>query len=169
MADHAAIHARQQGDSVAAQLAAQVGAVSWTSGYLRRAAAADYVCALAAGLLALQVRFADQGHPPAEYLALSLSLPLLWLICLALAGGYDSRFIGVGTDEYRRVLHAGVGLTAAVAIAAYATKTDIARGYVVIALPATTLFDLLVRYALRKRLHGLRRRGRYLRLSLIHI
>ena len=91
MADHAAIHARQQGDSVAAQLAAQVGAVSWTSRYLRRAAVADDACALVAGLLALQVRFADHGHPPVEYLALSLSLPLLWLICLALAGGYDSR------------------------------------------------------------------------------
>ena len=124
---------------------------------------ADYACALAAGLLALQVRFADRGHAPAEYLTLSLGLPVLWLICLALAGGYDSRFIGVGTDEFRKVLNAGVGLTAVVAVAAYATKTDIARGYVVIALPVATFFDLLARYGLRKRLHKLRSRGQYLR------
>ena len=147
--------------------AAGLESASWTSRYLRRAAVADGACALVAGLLALEVRFADQGHPPAEYLALSLSLPLLWLICLALAGGYDSRFIGVGTDEFRKVLNVGVGLTAAVAVAAYATKTDIARGYVVIALPAATFFDLLARYALRKRLHKLRSRGRYLRRVVV--
>jgi exopolysaccharide biosynthesis polyprenyl glycosylphosphotransferase len=147
--------------------AAALESASWTSSYLRRTVLADYVCGLAAGLLALQVRFADRGHAPAEYLALSLGLPVLWLICLALAGGYDSRFIGVGTDEFRKVLNAGVGLTAAVAIAAYATKTDIARGYVVIALPAATLFDLLARYALRKRLHKLRSRGRYLRKVVV--
>ena len=147
--------------------AAGLESASWTSRYLRRAAVADGACALVAGLLALEVRFADQGHPPAEYLALSLSLPLLWLICLALAGGYDSRFIGVGTDEFRKVLNAGVGLTAAAAVAAYATKTDIARGYVVLALPAATFFDLLARYGLRKRLHKLRSRGRYLQKVVV--
>ena len=61
---------------------------------------------------------------------------------VALAGGYDSRFIGVGTDEFRKVLNAGVCLTAASAILAYATKADLARGYVVIALPSATFFDL---------------------------
>ena len=65
------------------------------------------------------------------------------------------------------MLNAGVGLTAIVAIAAYATKTDIARGYVVIALPAATFFDLLARYGLRKRLHKLRSRGRYLRKVVV--
>jgi exopolysaccharide biosynthesis polyprenyl glycosylphosphotransferase len=136
---------------------------AWTSAYLRSAGAADFVCALAAGLLAFQLRFGGRSHGSAVYLALSLSLPLLWLASVALAGGYDSRFIGVGSDEFRKIVNAGVCLTAAVAIASYATKSDLARGYVVIALPTVTLFDLFARYALRKRLHRLRRRGRYLR------
>ena len=120
----------------------------------------DCVCALAAGLLAYQARFFDErGHAAAEYLAISLILPLLWLLSVALAGGYDPRFIGVGSDEFRKVVNAGVCLTAAVAVLAYATKADIARGYVVIALPWATLFDLLARYALRKRLHRQRSRG----------
>jgi exopolysaccharide biosynthesis polyprenyl glycosylphosphotransferase len=140
---------------------------TWTSGYLRWAGVVDCGCALAAGLLAFQLRFDGRGHGLTGYLALSLALPLLWMASVALAGGYDSRFIGVGADEYRRVLHAGVGLTAAVAIAAYATKTDIARGYVVIALPATTLFDLLARYQLRKQLHRLRGRGKYMRKVVV--
>jgi exopolysaccharide biosynthesis polyprenyl glycosylphosphotransferase len=130
---------------------------------VRRERVVDCGCALAAGLLAFEVRFADRAHPPAAYLALTLSLPLLWLASVALAGGYDSRFIGVGSDEFRKVVNAGVGLTAGAAIVAYATKTDIARGYVVIALPSVTLFDLFARYALRKRLHRLRSLGGCLR------
>ena len=78
---------------------------------------------------------------------------------MRLAGGYDARFIGVGTDEFRLVLNAGSSLTAAVAILSYATKTDIARGYVVVALPCLTVPDLLARFALRKRLHRRRSLG----------
>jgi len=115
----------------------------WTHAYLRQVIAVDGLCALAGGLLALKVRFEAAAEPPSRYLALSLSLPLIWLCMVRLAGGYDSRFIGVGTDEFRRVLNAGVTLTAAVAIVSYATKTDIARGYVVIALPCLTVFDLM--------------------------
>jgi exopolysaccharide biosynthesis polyprenyl glycosylphosphotransferase len=136
---------------------------------MRRTRVIDCGCALAAGLLAFEVRFDGHGHgyAAAAYLALSLSLPLLWLASVALAGGYDSRFIGVGSDEFRKVVNAGVCLTAAVAVLAYATKTDIARGYVVIAVPCATLFDLLARYAHRKRLHKLRRLGSCLRRVVV--
>ncbi len=94
-------------------------------------------------------------------------MPLIWLVCVTLAGGYDSRFIGVGSDEFRKVVNAGVCLTAVVAVLSYATKTDIARGYVVIALPSVTLLDLFARYALRKRLHKLRSLGRCLRRVVV--
>jgi exopolysaccharide biosynthesis polyprenyl glycosylphosphotransferase len=149
-------------DETLARLAAQNPA-AWTGSYLRQVITADGLCALASGMLALKLRFDGNGNPPSRYLALSLGLPLIWLCIVALTGGYDSRFIGVGTDEFRRVLNAGVTLTAAVAIAAYATKTGIARGYVVLALPCLTMSDLIVRFALRKRLHRLRRMGSCMR------
>jgi exopolysaccharide biosynthesis polyprenyl glycosylphosphotransferase len=160
-----AVGAHQQGRA-AARLAAQDPAI-WMSGYLRWARIADSACALAAGLLAFQLRFDDRGHAPAAYLAISLSLPFLWLVCVALAGGYDPRFIGVGSDEFRKIVNAGVCLTAAVAVVAYASKTDIARGYVVIALPSVTITDLLGRYVLRKRLHKLRSLGRCMRKVVV--
>ncbi len=128
---------------------------------------ADSICALAAGLLAFQLRSAYPGHISGAYLSLSLILPLLWVATVALAGGYDSRFIGVGSDEFRRVLNAGVTLTAAVAILSYATKSDLARGYVVIALPCVTLFDLMARVMLRKRLHKLRKLGSCMRRVVV--
>jgi exopolysaccharide biosynthesis polyprenyl glycosylphosphotransferase len=135
----------------------------WMSRYIHLARLVDALCAVASGLLAFRVRFDDHDHRTAAYLILSLILPLLWMICIALAGGYDTRFIGVGSDEFRRVVNGGVFLTATVAIVAYATKTDIARGYVVIALPSAMFLDLLARYALRKGLHRRRSRGRFMR------
>jgi exopolysaccharide biosynthesis polyprenyl glycosylphosphotransferase len=86
---------------------------------------------------------------------------------VALAGGYDSRFIGVGSDEFRRILNAAVSLTATIAIASYALKLDIARGYVVVAMPSTALFDLVMRYWLRKHLHRMWGVGRCLRRVVV--
>ncbi len=162
MSGQTAVTSGRRADKVLARLAAQNPA-AWTSGYQRQVITADGLCALASGILALKLRFDGDGNPPSRYLALSLGLPLIWLSIVFLTGGYDSRFIGVGTDEFRRVLNAGVTLTAAVAILAYATKTDIARGYVVVALPCLTLSNLIARFVLRKRLHRLRRRGSCMR------
>ena len=137
------------------------------SRYLREAAAADGLCALAAALLAFGVYFDGQRQLSGQYLALSLSLPLFWLLMVMLSGGYDPRFIGVGSDEFRRILNVGLGLTAAIAIVAYGTKTDLARSYVLVALPCATLFDLLARFALRKRLHRRRKLGRCMRRTVV--
>ena len=71
--------------------------VAWTSRYLRAAATVDFVSALAAGFVAYEIRFDRHGYASAAYLALSALLPVLWIASVALAGGYDQRFIGVGT------------------------------------------------------------------------
>ena len=86
--------------------------VAWTTIYLRTAAVLDCLCALVAGLVALEIRFDSQAGVPVEYFALTVALPLLWMSAIALAGGYDPRFIGVGSDEFRKVINAGVSLTA---------------------------------------------------------
>ena len=153
-------------DRTVARLAAQDRA-SWTGTYLRQVSVADGACALFSGLLAFQLRLDDHGRLSMAYLTISLVLPLVWLAAVALAGGYDPRFIGVGSDEFRKVLNAGVALTASVAIVAYATKTDLARGYVIIALPCVTMFDLLARFALRKRLHKIRMLGSCMRKVVV--
>jgi len=119
----------------------------------------DAVCSLLAGGLALYIRFVGQGRPPTSYLVFTVGLPGLWCASVALAGGYSSRFFGVGSDEFRRVMNAAVGLAAGVAIASYAVKGDVARGYIVIALPSVAVLDLAARYRLRKRLHWQRSQG----------
>ena len=139
--------------------AAVRGARSWTSAYLRRAALADGTCALAAGAVAARVRFGGPAYLPLTYVSLTCGLPFVWWMSVLLAGGYDTRFIGLGSDEYRRILSAAVNLAAGLAVFSYAAKLDLARGYIAIALPSATAMDLTARYLLRKRLHRRRVRG----------
>jgi exopolysaccharide biosynthesis polyprenyl glycosylphosphotransferase len=110
-------------------------------------------------LLAVEVRFMGQGYLPVSYIAFTVALPALWAAFVAIAGGYEARFIGVGPDEFRRVMNAALTLTGSVAVASYALKADLARGYVLIAMPCLAVFDLGARYALRKRLHRRRSYG----------
>ena len=86
---------------------------AWARDYLRKAAVADLGCATAGVFLAAQIRFGS--NVTGTYVALSLALPVFWVITLLLVGGYDARFIGTGSDEFRKVLSAGVSLTAVVA------------------------------------------------------
>src|SRR5580658_956349 len=139
--------------------AALPGTRAWTSAYLRRVALADLACALAAGAVAARVRFGGQAYLPLTYLGLTCGLPIAWWMSVLLAGGYNPRFIGLGTDEFRRILNAAVYLTAGVAIISYTAKLDLARGYITIALPSAAVMDLTARYLLRKRLHRQRVRG----------
>ncbi len=138
---------------------AVLGTRAWTNAYLRRAALADWMCALAAGAVAARVRFGGPADLPLTYLSLTCGLPVVWWMSVLLAGGYDTRFIGLGSDEFRRILSAAVNLTAGVAVFSYAAKLGLARGYMAIALPSATVMDLTARYLLRKRLHRRRVRG----------
>ena len=139
--------------------AAIPGTKAWTSAYLRGAALADWTCALAAGAVAARVRFGGQPYVPLTYLGLTCGLPVAWWMSVLLAGGYDTRFIGLGSDEFRRILTAAVNLTAGLALVSYAAKLDLARGYMAIALPSATVMDLTARYLLRRRLHRRRVQG----------
>jgi exopolysaccharide biosynthesis polyprenyl glycosylphosphotransferase len=139
----------------------------WTSRYLTLAAVVDVACALLAGAAAFEIRYHSRIDPPDMYLVLTVSLPVLWWGAVALSGGYDSRIVGSGAEEFHRILRAGVSLTAGVAIISYAAKLDLARGYVVLALPSLTAFDMLARYGLRRRLHRQRRLGLCTRRAVV--
>jgi exopolysaccharide biosynthesis polyprenyl glycosylphosphotransferase len=131
--------------------------VTWVTHYRLRMVAADIGCATFAGLTALLGRFPG-GWQPSGYIAATAGLPLIWVACVAILGGYDPRFIGLGSEEFRRIINAAITLSAGIATLSYAFHLDFARGYVLIALPTLCFTDVVARYAMRKRLH--RRRGR---------
>jgi FlaA1/EpsC-like NDP-sugar epimerase len=135
MSDYAVTASDRRGGWASARMAV------WTRTYLRRARAADAVVALLSSTMALQIRF--NGHITHEYEALSLAFPVLWLAVLLLSGSYDVRYVGTGSDEFRKVLNAGVSLTAGLAILSYAVNTELSRTYLVITMPGVTLLTLV--------------------------
>jgi len=125
--------------------------------YVRQVAIADFSAAVVAAIAAAGVRFG--AHPNDRYLLLSLTLPLLWVTAVRVFGGYEKRFLGAGSDEFRRVLNAGLSLTGALAIISYAVNNELSRIYLLISMQVIVALDLLIRFVLRKRLHRRRVQG----------
>ena len=132
----------------------------WGQRYLLMAALADCLCAITGGELAGHIRFGDYSQIPLSYDYLTFSVPVLWCFCALLSGGYDIRVIGLGSDEFRRVINAAAGVTAVVIFISYTSKLSLSRSYVGLAILLATALDLSCRYLLRKHLHALRGRGR---------
>jgi exopolysaccharide biosynthesis polyprenyl glycosylphosphotransferase len=132
---------------------------AWTSSYLRRAALADGACALGAGLLAARIRFGDFSQIPIAYLVLIVVTPGFWWISMLLAGSYDIKIIGLGSDEFRRIINAAASVAALVAVMSYLGHLDLSRGYAGMAIALAAVSDLGCRYLLRKRLHARRGHG----------
>ncbi|WP_432949229.1 sugar transferase [Kribbella sp. CA-253562] len=137
----------------------------WIGVYRWAALGGDLLAAVIGISIALLTRFGYEVG--GAYLVISSLLPLAWVTAVALSKGYDARYYGAGPEELRSLLRAGVGLTAAIAILSYATKSEIARGFVVLAIPVTVLAALVLRYALRKDLHRHRLRGRCMHRVLV--
>ncbi len=74
--------------------------------------------------------------------------------------------MGIGAEEYRRVLTVALRFVALVAILFYGARVDVARGFVGTAIPLATALTLLGRFRARKWLHARRARGHALRRVL---
>jgi exopolysaccharide biosynthesis polyprenyl glycosylphosphotransferase len=129
----------------------------WTRAYLRQTFLADIATGFVISTAALGFRF--DGHITDQYAGLSLAFPALWVAALRLSGAYDQRFIGTGSDEFRKVLNAGVSLTAGLAIFSYLLNTELSRSWLLISMPGVTALALIERYVKRKRLHRKRALG----------
>lgn len=134
--------------------------VQWERRYARLLVAFDAVAITVAALLAFFVRFGERTSASAPYLLMTVLLPGVWVTSMALGRAYETRFLGAGSEEFRRVVNAAARVIAAVAVLSYATKAQIARGYVLLALPLATVLVVAGRSGGRAILHRLRRRGR---------
>ncbi len=129
----------------------------WGRLFTFRAIVADATAGLLAVLAALAFRFGDS--PGAESILFALAIPVLWIGSVALSNGYATRNLGTGPEEYRTIVRAGVKLAAATAFFSYITKAELARGFVLVAIPTLTIAALLFRWALRTMLYRQRERG----------
>jgi len=140
----------------------------WERQYVRALVLCDLLAGIAAGVVTFGLRFGDEVTTyNRSYLWLSGLLPLALLAVLVVSRAYERRFLFVGTDEYQRVFRGGVGLIAGVAVVSYALDLDLARSYVLAALPTAMVSAVVLRFALRKRLHFARARGERLRRVIV--
>jgi exopolysaccharide biosynthesis polyprenyl glycosylphosphotransferase len=93
------------------------------------------------------------------YTVAYLLLPLGWLVLLWGSGAYDRRYLGLGTDEFKRVIRASVTVAASVSFLAFATKTQLSRLSVATALVGALVLILLARILARFVLHVIRKRA----------
>ena len=54
---------------------------------------------------------------------------------VAFSAAYNVRFLGTGSDEFRKVLNAGFSLTAGLAILSYAMNNELSRDYLLLSMP----------------------------------
>ena len=87
-----------------------------------------------------------------------LVLPIGWLILLWANGTYDRRYLGLGSDEFKRVVRTSVTVVALVSLLAFATKTGLSRGTVALVSLSALAFVLFERVVARQVLHLARRR-----------
>lgn len=111
--------------------------------------------------------FVVSGHE-FTYVWLSVALAVVWWFMLGAWNSRQSRILGAGPDEYKRVAAASLWLFGLVAIVSYVIRVDTARGYVGIALPVGLVGLLLGRWLLRQHLNVARQGGRSMsRLLLV--
>ena len=130
-------------------------APGWQRGYSRRLVVVDLVGILLAVGLAHWVRFGGISSSVAtyrfiDYTTVSLIIATAWMAALSINNSRSTRIVGSGVEEYRRVLMATLGVFGGVAIISMLFKLEIARGYLMLALPAGLLFLGLFRWLARQ-------------------
>lgn len=135
-----------------AQLAPVVEAAPrWLFRYTAAVVFADAAAAFIAALIAVTA-FASPVNP----WVLTL-FPPAWVAALAIGRTYEHRFVGNGSEEYKRLFHTSVMFLAVVGTLAYAFDVELTRGVVVVGLPTAMVFSLVGHWVARQILHTLRR------------
>lgn len=136
----------------------------WRVRYSRMLRASDAFVVIWAVIGAYIVRFGIESDfstlsNEAAYGLFSVALVGVWWFMLGAWNSRQSRILGSGADEYKRVAAASLWLFGLVAIFSYVLRIDTARGYVGFALPVGLVGLLLARWLLRQHLSVDRLRG----------
>jgi exopolysaccharide biosynthesis polyprenyl glycosylphosphotransferase len=123
----------------------------WERQYAGLMPLVDLAITVAVALLASRLAVVDRP--------VSLVLAFAWLVPLAVGGAYESRVLGQGSDEYKRVLSASWQYAALLALVAYAVGDENVRGCLFVVLPAGTTGLLLGRQTVRRFVWARRRQG----------
>lgn len=138
---------------------------TWQRLMRTRLCMSDFVVVLATVYTAQWLRFGFDDDAPGydhlTYFILSATLAVAWLAALSMTQSRVAAVLGIGSEEYRRVTTATLGVFGALAIVSMLLKLDVARGYIAIALPLGIIGLLCSRRFWRAWLVRKRRSGAY--------
>src|SRR2546421_1561889 len=125
---------------------------TWHRPYAAVLLVLDYVAILVADFATSRYEKASSGfqdQPGLFTLIAYLLLPLAWLVVLWGNGAYDRRYLGIGTDEFKRVIRTAVTLTATISLTAFLTKVagDLSRLTVALVMLGGLVTVTTFRYA----------------------
>jgi exopolysaccharide biosynthesis polyprenyl glycosylphosphotransferase len=137
---------------------AAAGFKEWSTAYVLRLVLFDMlVGAMAVAIPSLNS--ARLGSQEPLIVTMSLLGAIVWPLAVAAARGYDRRRIGVGSDEMRSVIRAGMGLVLVGAFWAGLLGAETFLKLAVVATPLAATLSLVVRFFARKQLHWRQRGG----------
>ena len=95
------------------------------------------------------------------YWSVSLLIVAVWMMCLHIFKTHSLRFIGLGSEEYRRVWTATFAMFGGVAIVSTALQLEVARGYLALAFPLGLVALTASRRLMRRYIALQQRNGRF--------
>lgn len=126
----------------------------------------DAVSALIAAAAGHLIRWGPT-HAHTTSLVIACLLPLVWVLAMHVSRCYEKQFLWEGPEEFRRVFFAASLLLAALGTVGWGLRLEVARGFVVVALPLATALTLIHRQTERVWLRHERMRGRLLQTTLL--
>lgn len=140
--------------------------VRWANRYRHLLTATDALVIAAVTAAAHLTRFGmsmgsvvDLGGLQTYYLHVSIAIAVAWMLALGLYKSREARIVGIGIDEYRRVVSATAMLLGLVALLCFVLGIDIARGFFALVLPTGLIGLIAARWTLRQWLTRQRGRG----------
>ena len=148
--------------------AARAQGRQWKRAHRRRVLAVDTIILVAVVSVAQIGRFwllpTDDPNERASWYVTVLSVVLVisWLIALGLQQSRDISLVGMGTEEYRRVVSATVWVFGLIAVSGVLLKFPMSRGYLSIALVLGLIGLVIGRRCVRRDLARRRTRGQFI-------